>query len=132
MLYCIIYCISEEPNCELCEQPLEILDFPASSKDAKKVTESGEPTIIVDEPDFKNCRYNYTFLRDFYFKNKADLDFSVCEVYGDRGNQRLEDFFKSSEEEIIKSKMSFGWYVYFGIIIATKFCIFCHQFISIL
>jgi len=99
----------EEPSCELCEQPLEILDFPASSKDAKKVTESGEPTIIVDEPDFKNCRYNYTFLREFYYKNKADLDFSVCEVYGDRGNQKLEDFFKSSEEEILKSKMSFGW-----------------------
>ena len=104
---------TEEPNCELCEQPLEIVDIPASSKDAKTIADGGEPCIIVEEPDFKNLTYNYMFLRDFYYKNKDDLDFSVCEVYGDTGKEKLEDYFKSSEEDIIASKQSFGWYVEF-------------------
>ena len=101
----------DEPNCELCEQPLEIMDISASSKDAKKVAETGEPCIILDEPEFTKYRYNYSFLREFYHKNKESLDFSACEIFGDRGNQKLEEFFQSSAEDIMTSKQSFGWYV---------------------
>lgn len=95
----------------MCEIPLEIFSVHSFSKEAKSIAQAGEPCVIVDEPEFMKYNYNYTFLKDFYQNNKEELDFSVCEVYGDRGNQKLENFFKNSEEDIIKSKQSFGWYV---------------------
>ena len=103
----------EEPNCELCEIPLEVYNIPAASKDARKVADRGEPCILIDDPEFKRYNYNYSFLKDFYYKNKDELDFSVCEVFGDEGDMKLSDFFKSSEEDILDSRQTFGWYVDF-------------------
>ncbi len=70
---------------------------------------SGEPTIIKEEKAFGNAIYNYTFMQNFYLKNKENLDYSVCDIYGDEPTTKLEYFFKKSNDEVMADEKTFGW-----------------------
>ena len=95
----------------MCEVPLDILSFPATAKESKEASIIGEPVIIKEEKELKHAQYNYSFIRNFYYSNKEKLDFSLCEIYGDEGNNKLEHYFARTEEEFMESKSTFGWYV---------------------
>eukprot|EP00794_Sanderia_malayensis_P018133 gene18133-19943_t len=97
------------PNCEPCEIPLEVEAFNATDKQALEVSLSGEPTIIKNERAMINASYNYSFMREFYLKNKESLDFSICDSYGDVPNKRLHSYFSQTNEEVMENQKTFGW-----------------------
>ena len=103
------YHILEEPNCELCELNQEVPVMAASDKEIKEISAFGEPCIVKYEPSFNKQSYNFTFIKEFYFQNKEDLDFSACELFGDGGSKTVEDYFLSTEDQVLKSKKTFGW-----------------------
>ncbi len=87
---------------------MEVETYRSTDKPAKEATLNGDPIIITGEQEFKKV-YNYSSLQQFYYKNKANLDFSACEIYGDSPGKKLTDFFTQSYDDVMAREKTFGW-----------------------